>query len=707
MRRVLMAIVLCVPLAGPIAGQQTQPTFKSGVALVTVDVTVLDKDEKPVPGLLAPDFEIKLDGKAQPVRALTYVQAQGTGASAAATDAAIIEARAQSIEGGVRKGRQTAVNSAPPGESRVFVLLVDDLSFPPTSGRRLFEGARTFVSRLPAADLVGFATTSGAGAVNPTPDRAAITAALAKVVGQFSDPRGIESGHPQENPVGSAKGLDNSPDMPVGIQESLEIDDGNQTMLKNAITRECFNGDTSQTSGQTVESLVVSSNCAQQVQHQAQRTAALTRQATNRQIQGYLSVIKAMASAGGSGIKRLVLLSDGLGLSRDGPTLLGPVVLAAAKSGVQITVLVEEHDSSATDEGRQSLLPGASPSTPQPDPGMTQRRREDDRALIAGVQTLTDMVGGDFRKIIGSPDPFFDRTAVAASAVYRIGVEEPGGAAPGKDFSVSVKVNRPGVTVRVNKRAVASNASNAAPAPLSMEEQLKAAINDGQPLYNVPISTATALRRAPSGSPLDLGVNVAVPSRIKGPLIAMFGLVDDANSVRTGRKTIEAPADGSNYRLSFSIPVTTGTYTLRVAVADSTGAVGSIETSIDAKLETMGPFSASDLLTSWTDAAGKSQFLALEDVPGTVEALDASLELYPLGTPPEPDSVKVRFGLYQRGKPEPIAEKVVEPESGEGFLRASSQFEVGSLAPGTYVLRAVVLSGGKEVGNTQASLRKR
>jgi len=267
------------------------------------------------------------------------------------------------------------------------------------------------------------------------------------------------------------------------------------------------------------------------------------------------------------------------------------------------------------------------------------------------------------------------------------------------------------VVVRVNRRAVAASATNGAPASApSMDDQLKAAINNGQPLYNVPISTATALRRLPGGTQLDLGVNVAVPARIKGPLTTAFGLVDAANSVRTGRKTIDASPDGSNYRLSFSIPVTAGTYKLRVAVADATGAVGSIETTIDAKLETMGPFSASDLLTSWTDASGKSQFLALEDVPGNVDTLNASLELYPAaGAPAAPptDDVKVRIGLYQRGKPEPIAEHFVEPDSGDGFLRADAEFELAALAPGTYVLRAVVSVGGKDVGTTQASLRKR
>ena len=63
---------MCAIASGtPLAGRRQQtPTFRSGVSLVTIDVTVLDKDGKPVPGLMSDEIEIKLNGKVQPIRAL-------------------------------------------------------------------------------------------------------------------------------------------------------------------------------------------------------------------------------------------------------------------------------------------------------------------------------------------------------------------------------------------------------------------------------------------------------------------------------------------------------------------------------------------------------------------------------------------------------------------------------------------------------------
>lgn len=55
-------------LAATLLAQQPAPTFRSGVEAVVVDVSVLDKDRRPVRGLSADDFTIFENGKAQSVR---------------------------------------------------------------------------------------------------------------------------------------------------------------------------------------------------------------------------------------------------------------------------------------------------------------------------------------------------------------------------------------------------------------------------------------------------------------------------------------------------------------------------------------------------------------------------------------------------------------------------------------------------------------
>ena len=67
--------VVALALGAALAAQSTQapPQFRSGVDLVHLDVSVLDRDRRPVKGLTAADFTIVEDGKPQPVAAFSEV----------------------------------------------------------------------------------------------------------------------------------------------------------------------------------------------------------------------------------------------------------------------------------------------------------------------------------------------------------------------------------------------------------------------------------------------------------------------------------------------------------------------------------------------------------------------------------------------------------------------------------------------------------
>lgn len=655
MRRVWL--VLAGVLAGGIATagqQQGPPVFRGGVTLVRVDVTVLDKDGKPVPHLSADDFEIKLDGHVRPVRALSYEQVTLPGQTPTPTP---------SISAAAKPPREIS-NAQPAQEPRLFVLMIDDLSIPPARGKGMFFAAAKFVDALPPGDLVGFTTSSGMATLNPTRNRAALDAALRHAAGDLNDPRDLP------------------PDVPVGLSDALDVVSGNQPLLNKIIQQVC-----GLAGGQ--------SPCAEAVTRKVNMVGELARATAAQQIQAYVSVIDAMKPA--PGLKELVVISDGLGVaSRYQLASFAPIAHAAAAAGVQLSVLSQDPDFMDISQGGASSVTGAGSRALQ---GAT--RYEDNRTLVMDLQTMTDLAGGTFYRVMGQPDRFFNAVALATSGVYHLGVEAPSGTSPKGDFTVAARVRQSGLTVHANHVAML-------PAPLAavpVDEQLRGAIAKGLPNYGVPLTMAMALRRSTTTAGLDLDVNVEVGASATLPLTAMYGLLDGAGNVHVGRATITQPSAGGTYRISVSVPVTPGSRRLRFAVADASGHVGSLDAPIRTDLARIGPFLASDILTSWSGVDGKEQFLAVEEVPATATELEAFLELYSASEVPLPDDVEVQWSVAASDAP-PVSGQLAVPIHNADRLTASAKFQLGSLSAGEYEVRATVLTGGAPVGSISTTFRK-
>ena len=94
-----------------------QPTFRSSVDLVAVDVQVVDKDGRPINSLRPGDFEVQIAGKKRRVVSADFIQSASV--DTASGGAGIEKWRPQDLD----------VQSGTPGASRTFVLAFDTDSF--------------------------------------------------------------------------------------------------------------------------------------------------------------------------------------------------------------------------------------------------------------------------------------------------------------------------------------------------------------------------------------------------------------------------------------------------------------------------------------------------------------------------------------------------------------------------------------------------
>jgi VWFA-related protein len=128
----------------PQQGQQPQqPTFRAGVRLVRVDVTVIGNGDKGVPDLAAADFDVAEDGVPQKVETVQFVRLDGRPTTSDETSLEI-------------RSRDHAAAEAAREDIRLFVIFLDDYHIErlPAVTIPLRRELTTFLSRLQPTDLV-------------------------------------------------------------------------------------------------------------------------------------------------------------------------------------------------------------------------------------------------------------------------------------------------------------------------------------------------------------------------------------------------------------------------------------------------------------------------------------------------------------------------------------------------------------------------
>jgi VWFA-related protein len=154
-----MRPIVC--LLAALAGLQSQPTFRSGVELIRIDVSVADKDGRPAADLTADDFVVTIDGTPRRVAFARFYSPEAVSQPAPPPGAVPTYA--------------TNRASAP---SRVVVFVLDLESMIPGNERVLLQTASSLVDALAPGDAVGLLSIPGKG-VELTRDHARVRDAIA------------------------------------------------------------------------------------------------------------------------------------------------------------------------------------------------------------------------------------------------------------------------------------------------------------------------------------------------------------------------------------------------------------------------------------------------------------------------------------------------------------------------------------------------
>jgi len=283
---------------------QAPPRFRTGVDIVVVEATVLDRDGAVAAGLGPADFAVEIDGKPREIVAADLVRHESADGESSTSVSPEITSNQQAVAG------------------RSILIVIDHVSLR-AEGLGMIEAASRWVGTLGAVDRVGVMVLPLPGLnIEFTTDHARVREALAKV-----------------RPLAK-------PPMPfsyrtVSPYEAIRITEGDAFITQQVLARECR--------GEPA--------CPDEIKFLA-RSMKLDSEAA---VMPFLASLRAVMKAMGAlpGPKHAVLLSSGwLMTERDAATAISTVAADASASNVTIHTFTSEDLVPTASQRRPSPTPG-------------------------------------------------------------------------------------------------------------------------------------------------------------------------------------------------------------------------------------------------------------------------------------------------------------------------------------------------------------
>ena len=664
--------IAAVVLSGMVAAQQP-PMFRSGVELIEVDATVLDRDGNPIPDLRAADFSVTVDGEPR-----TVVQAQFISLRAP-------ERSARPSVSSAAEASYTSNADADPG--RLIVILVDEESIPFGEGRHVMQAAAEFVDGLSPGDRVSLVAMPQPGVyIDFTSDHDRVRRAVEGMAGLgsgFVSRGGADDGRIAGGGADGGGGGAGAGGGGVG----------------GAGGAGAFGGAGEVGPGPEEESPLDLSLLLE------------TRRRTETVRHDIESILDGML--GVEGPKALVWISGGFIV--DGASL-GLERMAELAAASRTTLHVFMVDEPLVDLTR--AVGGALPETAvvERQPAITDaglwlgppNRRRTQQGLMAAAS----MTGGSLVRAQYNPGPLFDRLERELSGYYLLGVEALAADRDGEFHEIDVSVGRRGAHVR-SHRGVHMLPEGAGP---SGTERILRLLRSPVPARELPLRVATYAYRGAvdEGGEMQILVGAEFDAAGSVPAPTSMGyLLRDAEGAVASHATVQVvpnlleKADGPVFEVNFTVRVPEpGDYSLTLAAIDAAGRRGSVEHPVRAERMSSGPIAAGDLMLADQFSMPAGGIIPRVEAQVASGRLLAYTELY-AGSPAFWEDARVEVDVVD-GADGPVlawGPARLEGPAADARRSATAVVSVPHLPPGRYVALARVLHDAAEVAQVRRPFR--
>jgi VWFA-related protein len=631
------------------APQTQKPVFRTGVELLTVDATVVDRDGRQVIDLTASEFVVEVDGNPRPVVTAEYVKLVDTtpvivGAPKRAAAAPVEDPYFSTNTRGVSRGR-------------LIVLLVDEGNIRMGQGRDIMRSAAKFVDGLSPGDRVALAAIPRGPLVDFTEEHEKVREGLMSTVGRATAFKGR---------------------FYMSLSEAIAAYEHSDSMLRNQlILREC---------AAVLNNPVEATRCEIEVEQEAGEFVNHQRQQTQASLHGMRELLRSLDAV--EGPKSVILISEGLVLEGLGSDVDEIAAIAAdARASLDVMLLdVPVIDVSVSQR----------PTTP----------REDREKQVSGLEMLAGAARGGLHRIVASSDNAFGRILRSISGYYLIAVEARPLDRDGRRHKISVKTSRRGVTL-YSRRGFLAPMSAAASSP---GEAVTRALRAPLTMNDVRMRLATWTYKEPASAKVRLLVTAEIERSSDQALeyTAGFVVVDRNNrgvATTVEPRTLRESENNPGVAIfAGSLLLDPGTYLLRFAAVDSEGRIGSVDRKFDAWQMNAKGLTVGDLLIGQRPESAGGITPAIEPVVGNGQ-LAALMEVYApaLAT----SELQATLEVFADETAKPLLSGALDISVGRspeiGVLQGV--MNMTALPPGRYLARATVRQAGKPQGHLTRPFR--